>query len=85
MEYYLVLNYHPRGSLYDFLHDAQLTVQVGFNGLMVLILAHINVNDRLVSKLAVSYSIILSVVRSRSLWLLDRNSVKVKSIVNYSL
>ena len=29
MEYYLVLNYHPRGSLYDFLQDAQLTVQVG--------------------------------------------------------
>lgn len=27
MEYYLVLNFHPRGSLYDFLQDAQLTVQ----------------------------------------------------------
>ena len=30
MEYYLVLNFHPRGSLYDFLQDAQLTVQVRF-------------------------------------------------------
>jgi len=27
MQYYLVLNFHARGSLYDFLQDAQLTVQ----------------------------------------------------------